>query len=167
MASNQEPSPPETSTNHLTSAKPIPITSARREPPQSPQSGLFGWLGSLASPPPAQRGSFSGLTATKPPLDDSIALQSQNSAAQPVPLTRVRSRKDSSSLSHDEALNISRANQSLSPRIIESPFTEPLDTPVTNYAKSPTSGTTRRSRSNSKYDKLGLMAAHSGGPSSF
>lgn len=57
-----------------------------------------------------------------------------------------RTRKDSSSLSHDEALNISRAG--LSP------------------PKSSTSFS-RRPRSNSKYDRLGLLAAYSGGPSSF
>ena len=99
--------------------------------PKSPTSGgFFGWM--RQNPDAA---AIAGTSAPKP-----------------------RSRRDSSSLTADEALNISRANA----RPVDIPRTLP-ETTLETGPSSPRD----IPRSKPRYDKLGLIAAFSGGPGSF
>lgn len=71
----------------------------------------------------------------------------------------VRVRRDSSTLTADEALNISRANKS-KPINIASGSSSIPEQPVVGSSSPSSSG-------NHKFDKLGLITAFSGGPGSF
>lgn len=102
---------------------------------------------------------------SKPSGISSWVRNSFSSQSSPPPLTTPksqRSRRDSSTVSADEALNISRANASkLNPSkipesaVIDSPASEPKQIP------------SRKRSDSSKYDSLGLITAFSGGPGSF
>lgn len=76
----------------------------------------------------------------------------------PPPSNPQRLRRDSSTLSADEALNISRANKSRPINISGAP--KPIE-------EDNTSSDSSVSSHSHKYDKLGLITAFSGGPGSF
>ncbi|PRT53499.1 hypothetical protein B9G98_01119 [Wickerhamiella sorbophila] len=150
-----------------TAATGLAESELNRSAPQTipERKGFFGWVSQTLSPTAAKINSTSEAVAPPPgPSSEpvpKVAPLSVGSASRPTseaiaemgpvrnPSTR-RTRRDSSVLTHDEALNISRAG-----------FSPPASNPGANAMAR------NRQRSNSKYDKLGLMAAYSGGPSSF
>lgn len=128
--------------------------------------GIFGWFGgrrpsaSMSSDPVLSPCSVSSnpLSETDEhprPLENVAKDLGRRSSAAKV----TRPRKDSSSLTHDEALNISRANA-------RSPTNADV-TPLSPRLSNASGKALNRPRSNSKYEKLGLITAYSGGPSSF
>lgn len=108
------------------------------------------------------RGGESAISSSGSPGSSNIlnwiprSLGDKSSASSNTP---QRHRRDSSTLSPDEALNISRANMS-----------KPINisgTPKTIAEDSSPSDSSAGSATNHKYDKLGLITAFSGGPGSF
>lgn len=121
------------------------------------QQGFLNWMCQLGSPKP------SSFIVSDADGDGGTLRRDQTMVA------RLRKQRcDSSSLSHDEALNLSRAGMS-------PPTTK--DTPLMPVQSQQAMAAEARSRNrdiprrprrgSSKYDKLGLVAAYSGGPSSF